>query len=89
MSSRRLKVVYFCAESVVKLLQDLGNDTVAMTPQIPADAKVVALERKDYAMYSRSYYNTMVMVLESKSFPDVPEGQEIPELPLIFTWKGV
>lgn len=78
MTSRRLKCLEVSSEFLVEYLKQ--GKSYNVVSGLPADASVVALERRAFDSYGGpgSYYNTMILVIESGHFDEVPQGQILP-----------
>lgn len=83
--SRRNKYVMFDAEAVIEFLRtDLnrtGPDKWIHAHGLPPDAKVVGVHISHWPTTPYRF----AIVLESESFPEVPHGEEIPELAVTLT----
>lgn len=80
---RRLKYITWNAFAMETLLK--GKHWMKVHTEIPSDLKVVGVERKTF--YDATDYNEMVYLVHSKSFDQVPYGEQIPELVVFFEEK--
>lgn len=76
-NKRRLAAVSISGETLVDILRGRGDFRVVVG--LPADAELVAVERKPY--YADDT-NAVFLVVRSAKFEEVPAGRLIPELPI-------
>lgn len=78
---RRLALFRITPEVIVKWCT-AGEQPAMLTENgLPRDAKVLGTGGPQSWFYD-PYYHSIAIVIESESFPEVPEGQPLPTLPV-------